>query len=258
MHTHLNELKLLHTQFDHKFIRFESIGKSIGGINIPIIKISNPERNTEPPEYRLKEVIVIIGRQHSGETHSSFIIHGLINFLVSNNVKAFKLRSLFEWWILPIVNPDGVITGNYRTNLQGKDMNRQFFADGDPMADKKGRCIEVELLRTYLKENIAANKLRMFLDVHAHSTESSIMVYSPQPEDVRDIVTTRSFAILLDDASVFFQLSKCSFNNEKYKKNCARLGIFRDFNTVNSYTIETSCFGFDTPGPQTVKEKALA
>lgn len=80
--------------------------------------------NTHPPEYEDKEIIVIIGRQHSGETHSSFIIHGLINFLISADPQAFKLRQLFEWWILPIVNPDGVVLGNYRTNLQGKDMNR--------------------------------------------------------------------------------------------------------------------------------------
>ena len=62
MSTHLNELKLLANKFPYKFIRFESIGKSIGGINIPIIKISNPERNTTPPEYSTKEIIVIIGR----------------------------------------------------------------------------------------------------------------------------------------------------------------------------------------------------
>jgi len=73
------------------------------------------------------------------------------------------------------------------------------------VADKKGRCVEVELLRTYLKENMATRRsLRMFLDVHAHSTESSIMVYSPEPQDVGDIVTTRSFAILLDNASELF------------------------------------------------------
>ena len=78
------------------------------------------------------------------------------------------------------MNPDGVILGNYRNNLQGKDMNRHFFADDDPVADKKGRCFEVELLRTYLKENSPTPKsIRMFLDIHAHSTESSIMIYSP-------------------------------------------------------------------------------
>ena len=53
---------------------------------------------------------MIIGRQHSGETYSSFIIHGLINFLLSTETE-------FEWWILPMVNPDGVVIGNYRANL---------------------------------------------------------------------------------------------------------------------------------------------
>jgi murein tripeptide amidase MpaA len=56
----------------------------------------------------------------------------LINFLLSSDIVAFKLRQEFEFWILPIVNPDGVIIGNYRSNLQGKDMNRHFFADDDP------------------------------------------------------------------------------------------------------------------------------
>ena len=60
-------------------------------------------------------VVMVIGRQHSGETHSSFIIHGLINFLLGKD--AYSLRERFEWWILPMVNPDGVVLGNYRTNL---------------------------------------------------------------------------------------------------------------------------------------------
>jgi hypothetical protein len=49
----------------------------------------------------------------------------------------------------------------------------------------------------------------------------------------------------LDEASEVFKLSKCSFNNEKYKRNAARLGVYRDFKLVNSYTIESSCYGFD-------------
>jgi murein tripeptide amidase MpaA len=28
--------------------------------------------------------------------------------------------------IVPLINPDGVIGGNYRTNLAGCDMNRNF------------------------------------------------------------------------------------------------------------------------------------
>ena len=78
---------------------------------MPIIKITSVEKGKKE-----KPVIVVISRQHSGETHSSFVVHGLINFLLSKDFTANKLRKEFEWWLLPCVNPDGVIIGNYRTN----------------------------------------------------------------------------------------------------------------------------------------------
>ena len=37
---------------------------------------------------------------------------------------AHKLRDHFEFWILPMVNPDGIISGNYRCNTQGKDNSK--------------------------------------------------------------------------------------------------------------------------------------
>jgi murein tripeptide amidase MpaA len=58
-----------------------------------------------------------MGRQHSGETHSSFIIHGLVNFLLSRTREAHQMRKDYDWWILPMVNPDGIVIGNYRCNL---------------------------------------------------------------------------------------------------------------------------------------------
>ena len=58
-----------------------------------------------------------------------------------------------EFWFLPIVNPDGVISGNYRCNTQGKDMNRHFFADDDPEA--KLRLTEVEHIRTFMEDNFS-------------------------------------------------------------------------------------------------------
>ena len=60
------------------FLRQETLGKSIGGLDIPLLKIGNVDEETERHSEN-KPVIVVIGRQHSGETHSSFVIHGLIN-----------------------------------------------------------------------------------------------------------------------------------------------------------------------------------
>jgi murein tripeptide amidase MpaA len=33
---------------------------------------------------------------------------------------------MFVFYIVPMLNPDGVIVGNYRTSYSGKDLNRQF------------------------------------------------------------------------------------------------------------------------------------
>jgi cytosolic carboxypeptidase protein 2/3 len=154
---HLKQLKLLSTGI----AKFTNIGSSLGGIDISLIKISNNFSS-------LKPIVVLIGRQHPGETHSSFIIHGFINHLLSTNPLAIKFRDYFETWIIPVINPDGVICGNYRSNLQGKDMNRCFYQDDDPQA--KSKCHEVELLTNKIKKTFEQRKFRMFLDIHSHSS----------------------------------------------------------------------------------------
>lgn len=136
---HIKCLKTLCEMKDSNVIKFSSIGKSNGGLDLPLIQITNPA-NQSPS----KPTILIIGRQHCGETYSSFIIHGLINFLISKDPLANKIRNIVEFWILPAMNPDGIVVGNYRCNTQGKDMNRFFFADDD--SDANYRLKEVELI----------------------------------------------------------------------------------------------------------------
>jgi murein tripeptide amidase MpaA len=33
---------------------------------------------------------------------------------------------MFVFYIVPMINVDGVVVGNYRTSYSGKDLNRQF------------------------------------------------------------------------------------------------------------------------------------
>jgi cytosolic carboxypeptidase protein 2/3 len=112
MRSHLQQIKDVSETSPFQFVKFSSIGKSNGGIDLPLLKITNQDKKKGPP----KPVVVIIGRQHSGETYSSFIIHGLINYLLSRDVLSHKLREACEFWIMPMVNPDGIIAGNYRCN----------------------------------------------------------------------------------------------------------------------------------------------
>lgn len=64
----------------------------------------------------------MLGRTHPAETCSNFSIEAMIPSLISN----IKLRKAFDFFIVPMVNPDGVIAGNHRTGLTGIDLNRKF------------------------------------------------------------------------------------------------------------------------------------
>jgi murein tripeptide amidase MpaA len=73
-----------------------------------------------------KEIVYVLGRQHAGETPGSLVMEGFINTLLSNRVESCELRDRFIFKIIPMVNPDGVVVGNYRTNLSGNDVNRKW------------------------------------------------------------------------------------------------------------------------------------
>ena len=64
-------------------------------------------------------------RVHPGETNSSFMMKGAIDFLLSDTREAKLLRKKFIFRIIPMLNPDGVIYGNYRCSLLGVDLNRR-------------------------------------------------------------------------------------------------------------------------------------
>jgi cytosolic carboxypeptidase protein 2/3 len=66
-------------------------------------------------------------RVHPGESNSSFMIQGVIDFLLQPTCKeAQALREQFIFKIVPMLNPDGVINGNYRCNILGVDLNRRW------------------------------------------------------------------------------------------------------------------------------------
>jgi cytosolic carboxypeptidase protein 2/3 len=62
-----------------------------------------------------------------GEPMASYNIQYIIEYLLSNSNVAKILRENFIFKIVPMLNPDGVIVGNYRCNLSMVDLNRQWI-----------------------------------------------------------------------------------------------------------------------------------
>ena len=61
---------------------------------------------------------------HSGETPGSWVFKGIFNFLMSSSSEARYLRKFYTFILIPVLNPDGVVCGNYRNSISGVDLNR--------------------------------------------------------------------------------------------------------------------------------------
>ncbi len=84
-----------------------------------MLTITDPSVDNEE-----KICVIAIGRLHPGESNGSHAVEGFINYAVSEEAREIRKQTVFK--IIPMINPDGVIFGNYRTSLSGKDLNRQF------------------------------------------------------------------------------------------------------------------------------------
>ena len=86
--------------------------------SIRMLKSSFARRMLKPQETKsAKKVVMLTGRVHSGESNSSLMLKGAIEFLLSSHRDAHVLRSHFIFRIVPMLNPDGVVYGNSRCNL---------------------------------------------------------------------------------------------------------------------------------------------
>ena len=66
----------------------------------------------------------MMARQHPGESNGSHVIKGSIEQLLSGSHLTMKILNGCDFVIIPMVNPDGVVSGNFRTSLFGRDLNR--------------------------------------------------------------------------------------------------------------------------------------
>ena len=72
-----------------------------------------------------RRVVAISARVHPGESNASFMMHGILDFLTGTSAEADALRRQLLFLVVPMLNPDGVIIGNYRCSLAAVDLNRR-------------------------------------------------------------------------------------------------------------------------------------
>lgn len=97
---------------------------SLAGNTVYLLTITNPSQSAMAGA--AKKAIILTARVHPGETNSSWVMRGFLDFILSDAPDAQLLRDLFIFKVVPMLNPDGVIVGNYRCSLAGRDLNRNY------------------------------------------------------------------------------------------------------------------------------------
>ena len=168
----LKNVKLMKSSI--QYMRRNILCKTLAGNICDILTITEPAATLQ--ELKSRAVIIITARVHPGETNSSWIMQGVIEFLLSNEPSADILRKKYIFKIIPILNPDGVINGNYRTSLAGCDLNRRWF--------KPDKVLHPTIYHT--KEMIRKMKMlygvALVIDLHGHSKKEGIFIYGCLPD----------------------------------------------------------------------------
>ena len=210
----------------YKFIR-ELLCTTVGGCNCEIITFTS---NKVPNEN--KKVAILTSRVHPGETVGSWMMKGILEFLTSGSSIADLLLEKYIFKIVPCLNPDGVIQGNYRCSLSGSDLNRKYV--------NPSSILHPAIYYTKLMVRNLSNPIAFYCDLHGHSKKKDVFVYGNTGEDLFEY---KIFPYILSKINSFFSFKSSKFSVNKSKASTARIAMWRELHIPTVYTIEASFYG---------------
>ena len=182
-----------------------------------------------------KNGIVIIARQHPSETVGSFVMQGILEFIMNESKEANYLRENYLFKIIPMINVDGVIAGNTRTSYSGCDLNRRWENPDEYYHP------EIFYAKKMIKNFSSLNKIDFIFDLHGHFGAFNSFFYCNKEKD--NFSFSKMFPFFVCNKSKIIDFSKCKFSMEKFKKSTGRINLYNELNIENIFTLETSNFG---------------
>ncbi len=193
---------------------------------------------------------MICARVHPGESNASYMMQGFIKTILGQSLQAKELRKRCVFKIIPMVNPDGVIVGNYRTNMAGNDLNRKYHAPDERLHPTV--CAIKKIVHSIcfpdgeVEEGVVPDedKVFAFIDMHGHSRKKNVFVYGPYyPLHNDKYLRMRVLPKLVSEETSKFRFFSCKFRIERSKEKAARIVLWREFNIMNCFTFEASFYG---------------
>ncbi|XP_061138914.1 cytosolic carboxypeptidase 4 isoform X14 [Syngnathus typhle] len=251
-------LRLLNRSVDPSkvFFREQVLCPTLAGNACPFVTITAcpPSKSyTDIHQLRNRPCIVLSSRVHPGESNASWVMKGTLEFLCSHDPIAQALRETFVFKIIPMLNPDGVINGMNRCDLNRDDLNRQWCKP-DPVL-----CPTIYHTKGFLSYLSSIRRTPLvFCDYHGHSRKKNVFLYGCSVKEtlwqsgstfdtaaLKENPGYRTIAKALDRIAPAFSFNSCNYLVEKSRSATARIVVWKELGVLRSYTMESTFNGFD-------------
>jgi hypothetical protein len=149
-----------------KKYKIEEIGKSTEGRPLRMLKMGNQNS---------KKMILVISRQHPPEVTGYFAMQAFVEKIADKSKQSKEFLKNWAVFVVPLMNPDGVDNGQWRHNMGGIDLNRDWSAFNQP---------ETRAVRDFLKKQEERTGGKFYFGIDFHSTWDDI--YYPMDKQITD------------------------------------------------------------------------
>ncbi|XP_054548661.1 cytosolic carboxypeptidase 3 isoform X3 [Talpa occidentalis] len=219
-----------------KFCNIRVLCHTIARNMVYVLTITTPLKNSDS---RKRKAVVLTARVHPGETNSSWMMKGFLDYILGDSSDAQLLRDTFVFKVVPMLNPDGVIVGNYRCSLAGRDLNRSYTSV------MKESFPSVWYTRNMIRKLMEKREVILYCDLHGHSRKENIFMYGCDGGDRCKALylQQRIFPLMLSkNCPDKFSFTACKFNVQKSKEGTGRVVMWK-MGIRNSFTMEATFCG---------------
>ncbi|XP_014819374.1 PREDICTED: cytosolic carboxypeptidase 3 isoform X4 [Calidris pugnax] len=218
------------------FCKIHVLCHSLAGNIVYILTITNPLKSDKGTE---RKAVILTARVHPGETNSSWIMKGFLDYILGDSGTAQLLRDNFVFKVVPMLNPDGVIVGNHRCSLTGQDLNRKYRSYGK-------KCYpSIWYTQNMIKRVMGERDIFLYCDIHGHNRKQNVFMYGCERKQQAKgpYMHPRVFPLLLSKICPDkFSFTDCRFRVQKNKEGTGRVVMWK-MGINNSYTLEASICG---------------